>query len=39
MELVTWEAGMKAIDTMVIFDEKVDEKCLITSSKILSSLS
>jgi hypothetical protein len=33
MEHVTWEAGMKAKDTKVIFDEKVDEKGLITSLK------
>jgi hypothetical protein len=33
MEPVTWEVGMKAIDTKVIFDEKMDEKGLITSLK------
>jgi hypothetical protein len=33
MEPVTWEAGMKAVDAKVIFDEKVDEKGLITSLK------
>jgi transposase InsO family protein len=33
LEPVRWERGLKVIDTKVVFDEKVDEKGLITSLK------
>ncbi|GAX76780.1 hypothetical protein CEUSTIGMA_g4226.t1 [Chlamydomonas eustigma] len=33
LEPVRWEPGLKVIDTKVVFDEKVDEKGLITSLK------
>ncbi|GAX72944.1 hypothetical protein CEUSTIGMA_g399.t1 [Chlamydomonas eustigma] len=33
LEPVRWERGLKVIDTKVVFDEKVDDKGLITSLK------